>query len=887
VLGGARFLAQTAGVPAELIGRERELEELAALLARGAWVTLLGLPGVGKSALAQAAVAGNGVLGDTLLGDTLLGDTDADLEALRAAHQAGRAVVAVATAPLGVPDEHVLRLAPLPVPSRTADVDAILASPAVRALVAAARRAGVPFGALEPIAGSLAEVARRTSGLPLAIELCAASLPIVTLDELARMLRRPSTLASTPGPHRPARHASLRAAFGPVLEALSPEARALLLRAAPHGAGLAIDPAVALAPLRELIDRGLLERAPDAGPPRYRALELVGALVLELAPPDDAEAARVAHAEDVAARLRTAAAAVWQRASREAAEQIAALGPDVERMLEHAEAGGDATLAVDAALRHANGRGGCTPELLARLEALAPAPSEPAVLLAIEQATLAWRAGRREDARPKLERAAVLAASLDEAARAEVALARGLWFREVERDYRAAHDAFDEAARASDPMLRIRAHLAAAGTGIWAEEYGDAVRAAEEARALLHGLDAPRLRAVAGTNLAIAWIGHWPGPHVHPPRTQRLDEAREAAATFEAIGEVRSAAVALQAAAVTLSTLLRFDETRELLRAVGERFRQVGDRRYALVADVNLGDTTLGLGRLDEAEPELAHALASANVLGDRLLAALARASEGDLAWERGELVRARDALGQARSMLEEDGEHASRLALVLAQEAVLSPPERAAPLIERASALAGDETNVHRHCVRVYGALLARRRGDDTGVEAVLPWLRAWVTLARSPAERRGADGSGIPYAVWLAVRRYVRELDDAARGALLERAYGLDAPPGPALLVDLDRRRVRAPSGAWIDLSRREKPFALLAALADASPRTLGVSALVERVWAGEKVLPDAGANRVYVAMATLRKQRGLEAVIASDGDGYRIAPELDVLVFREAAP
>src|SRR5690606_19447112 len=293
------------------------------------------------------------------------------------------------------------------------------------------------------------------------------------------------------------------------------------------------------------------------------------------------------------------------------------------------------------------------------------------------------------------------------------------------------------------------------------------IRAIEGASRELRGMDAPRLAAVAATNLAIAWIGHWPGPELDPPRTRFLEDTRAAAATFEGIGDARSAGVALQAVALTLTTMLRFDEAKRALHAMRERSEAAGDRRFVVLADVNLADVATALGELDEGADALARAADGALRLDDRLLASVTAGAEGDLAWERGELGRARDAFGRARRMLEHDGEHASRLALVLAQQAALSPEAIAPSLIERAGALAGDDANVHRHAVRAYAALLARRRGrpDEQAEEAhVLPWLRAWVALAREAPERRGASGYGVPYALLLAARRFVRELDPSA---------------------------------------------------------------------------------------------------------------------------
>ena len=63
--------------------------------------------------------------------------------------------------------------------------------------------------------------------------------------------------------------------------------------------------------------------------------------------------------------------------------------------------------------------------------------------------------------------------------------------------------------------------------------------------------------------------------------------------------------------------------------------------------------------------------------------------------------------------------------------------------------------------------------------------------------------------------------------------------------------------------------------------SPSTpLTVDDLLAAGWPGERVLRDAGASRVYVALGTLRKL-GLRDVIISRDGGYYLDPRVEVLV------
>jgi hypothetical protein len=91
-----------------------------------------------------------------------------------------------------------------------------------------------------------------------------------------------------------------------------------------------------------------------------------------------------------------------------------------------------------------------------------------------------------------------------------------------------------------------------------------------------------------------------------------------------------------------------------------------------------------------------------------------------------------------------------------------------------------------------------------------------------------------------------------------------------------------VIARNGAWfeprgaerVDLGHRKNLARILAALVaqrDAAPgRPLSVAALTDAGWPGETPVDKSGANRVYVALTTLR-QLGLRDVIARDRDGY----------------
>jgi tetratricopeptide (TPR) repeat protein len=105
------------------------------------------------------------------------------------------------------------------------------------------------------------------------------------------------------------------------------------------------------------------------------------------------------------------------------------------------------------------------------------------------------------------------------------------------------------------------------------------------------------------------------------------------------------------------------------------------------------------------------------------------------------------------------------------------------------------------------------------------------------------------------------------------------------PPLLIARDGSWFRAPSGsASISLDRRKAIRGVLAALAqhrrDRPGEAAPLSTLVEAGWPGERIVAGAGAERVYAAVATLRRL-GLRGVILQKGEGYLLSPEVPLVL------
>ncbi|MGX4654472.1 BTAD domain-containing putative transcriptional regulator [Micromonospora sp. SCSIO 07396] len=177
------------------------------------------------------------------------------------------AVLATSRAPLGLAGERVHRLAVLP------DADAV-------ALVESRARAG---GAVPTWDTDRAlALCHRLDNLPLALELAAARLRHMPIDDVLAGLTDRFALLDAALRGLPERHASLWAMVDWSRELLAPADRDLLQRVAVVPAPFTADLAAAVAGLPDvrrglarLVEQSLLTLVESDGPPRYRMLETV------------------------------------------------------------------------------------------------------------------------------------------------------------------------------------------------------------------------------------------------------------------------------------------------------------------------------------------------------------------------------------------------------------------------------------------------------------------------------------------------------------------------------------------------------------------------------------------------------------------------------------
>jgi non-specific serine/threonine protein kinase len=204
----------------------------------------------------------------------------------------GLHILATSREVLGVPGEATYRVAPLPLP-READNTAVEASPAVSLFAERAGAAvhGLVFG--KPELPTVVEICRRLDGLPLAIELAAAQLRIMSVTELAGRLDDRFRLLTARSAGADPRHRTLRAAVEWSYELCGKLERLLWQRlsvfvgdfdlndaeAVCSGNGLTSEDVVEAT--RGLVDKSVLSTRAGPGGTRFRLLETLRQYGLE------------------------------------------------------------------------------------------------------------------------------------------------------------------------------------------------------------------------------------------------------------------------------------------------------------------------------------------------------------------------------------------------------------------------------------------------------------------------------------------------------------------------------------------------------------------------------------------------------------------------------
>ncbi len=397
-LGELGVVEGVRGLPIEttsFVGRERELDQLGALLAGTRLLTLTGAGGAGKTRLAlqlargvEASFADGAVLVELAplaepahVQEAVAAALDVralpgrDLEAAVAEFLAGRSlllvldncehvlgaaaavadlllrsapdvsIVATSREPLRVQGETVFRVPSLalPDPERSVEPDELLGYESIRLFVERAGAAAPGFALEERNAREVVRICYRLDGLPLAIELAAARLGALGADAIAERLDDRFRLLRAGGSSAPTRQQTLEATLEWSHELLADDERALLRRLAVFAGGFEL-PAVEAVCSGEVLDRRevadvlarLVEKSLVAADDRvrdrrYRLLETVRLYAAE----------RLEEAGESARLARSHAAWALDLAGRERDD------PRLDREAANLQAALDTLLAVD------------------------------------------------------------------------------------------------------------------------------------------------------------------------------------------------------------------------------------------------------------------------------------------------------------------------------------------------------------------------------------------------------------------------------------------------------------------------------------------------------------------------------------------------------------
>jgi non-specific serine/threonine protein kinase len=201
-------------------------------------------------------------------------------------------VLATSRERLGIAGEQVEQVHPLGVGAAAIEDSSVQMSEAVRLFADRARVVAPDFTLAADMLPAVDEICRRLEGLPLAIELAAARLRVLTVHDInARLDDRFRLLTTHDRSHR--RHQTLRGAIDWSYDQLEPQEQEAFRRLSVFAGGWTLEAASAVAGrsaddidaidwLSRLVDKSLIVVQPGSGPQRrYRMLETVRAYAVE------------------------------------------------------------------------------------------------------------------------------------------------------------------------------------------------------------------------------------------------------------------------------------------------------------------------------------------------------------------------------------------------------------------------------------------------------------------------------------------------------------------------------------------------------------------------------------------------------------------------------
>ena len=237
-------------------------------------------------------------------------------------------ILATSREALNVQGERVIAVPPLSIPDINGGLalDVVASADAVKFFVERAQIVRGGFELTSANAASVAEICRRLDGIPLAIELAAARVKILSIDQILTKLDDRFKLLSGVGKTMLARHQTLRAVIEWSYEQLVDEERRLLRALSVFAGGWTLELASKVAGgfdeyemldlHSQLVDKSILVVQPEQrGAPRYGFLETVRQFLLEIL--NDSGEGKVIREAHMEAMLSLAEQAYAERITQE------------------------------------------------------------------------------------------------------------------------------------------------------------------------------------------------------------------------------------------------------------------------------------------------------------------------------------------------------------------------------------------------------------------------------------------------------------------------------------------------------------------------------------------------------------------------------------------
>lgn len=241
-------------------------------------------------------------------------------------------VLATSRAPLHQRGEQEFPVEPFPLPGADVRPEVLSANDAVRLFVERARAVAPGFLMTEANAATVAAICHRLDGLPLAIELAAARIKIVSPEALLALMGDRLRLLRGGPRDLPARQQTIRETIAWSYALLTPDQQTLFRQLAIFAGGWTLEAAAAVAGDRHttiddmldeigaLVDHSLVRRVEGSGESRFTMLETIR---------EFGRAQLVATGEEAEVRSRHAS---WFRAMLEALDLHHTMQRDIVRM---------------------------------------------------------------------------------------------------------------------------------------------------------------------------------------------------------------------------------------------------------------------------------------------------------------------------------------------------------------------------------------------------------------------------------------------------------------------------------------------------------------------------------------------------------------------------